>query len=77
MAESAEETEARLAKWTKFLESEEGKKSSLVENHNAGLAGAEEEEEEDQDSDEENTKKEEKEQPISDNSVLPVDSSNI
>lgn len=33
VAESAEETEARLAKWTKFLESEEGKKSLGASNN--------------------------------------------
>lgn len=54
VAETAEETEARLAKWSKFLESEEGKKSSLVENHQAGLEGAEED---DQDSDDEESSK--------------------
>lgn len=37
VAETPEETEARLAKWSKFLESEEGKKSQLIANNNSGM----------------------------------------
>lgn len=75
MAETAEETEARLAKWTKFLESEEGKKSSLAECQKAGLA---EPEEDDQDSDEEGEKKDVKDdtKSLPKQSAPPVNSVN-
>lgn len=51
VAETPEETEARLAKWSKFLESEEGKKASLV-----GTSGPDMEDDNDQDSDQEEDK---------------------
>ena len=48
IAETPEEAEARLAKWTKYLEAEEAKKSALEKNHNAGLEGGEDEEDEEE-----------------------------
>ncbi|XP_034247760.1 HIV Tat-specific factor 1 homolog [Thrips palmi] len=56
VAESAEETEARLAKWTKFLESEEGKKSLGASNH----PNDDQDSDEDEDQQEQSSQKESK-----------------